>query len=214
MFQGGVESGVAQSAFRKGIQAVEHLGLFLRGQSGADGIGFKARCDDRHLHGLAQGRIFPNAHDDVGLSAGFGLNEIVDFANFVESDFVLVGAGDNQQEHVFSAADVVVVEQGTVQGTGNGVGGAVGASRRKGAHQGGSAAGQHGFGVAEVDVGAVVVGDDFGDAAGGGGQNFVRLVEAGFEAEVAVNFAQLVVVHYNEGIHVGAQFLDARLCLA
>ena len=193
---------------------MEHLSFFLGSQSGADGIGFKTRSDDRHLNGLAQGRIFANAHDDVGLPAGFCLNEIVDFANLVEGDFVLVGAGDNQQQDVFGAPNVVVVEEGAVQGAGNGFGGAVGAACGKGAHEGGSAAGKNGLGVAEVNVGAVVVGDDFGNAAGGGGQHFVRLVEAGFEAEVPVNFAQLVVVHHNEGIHVGAQFLDARFCLA
>ena len=177
---------------------MNHFRLFLRSQSGTNGVGFKTRGDDGHLYGLAQRGILTNAHDDVGLASGLVLDVVVDFPDFVERDFVFVGAGNNQQKNVFGAADVVVVEQGAVQGTGDGVGGAVGTSGRKGTHEGGSTTGQNGLGVAQVDVGAVVVGDDFGDAAGCGGQYFVGFVEAGFEAEVAVYFAQFVVVHHNE----------------
>ena len=68
---------------------------------------------------------------------------------------------------------------------------------------------QNGFGVAQVDVDAVVVRDYFGDSARSGRKNLVGLHEALLEAQVAVDLAQFVVVDYNERIHVLAQTLDA-----
>ena len=73
---------------------------------------------------------------------------------------------------------------------------------------------QNGFGVAQVDVDAVVVRNDFGDSARSGRKNLVGLHEALLEAQVAVYLAQFVVVNYNEGIHMLAQALDAQFCLA
>ena len=73
---------------------------------------------------------------------------------------------------------------------------------------------QHGFGVAQVNVDAVVVRDDFGDSARRRRQHLVGLHEALLESQVAVDFAQLVVVDHNERIHVLAQALDALLGLA
>ena len=68
---------------------------------------------------------------------------------------------------------------------------------------------QNGFGVAQVDVDAVVVRDDFGDSARSGRKHLVGLHESLLEAQVAVDLAQFIVVNYNERIHMLAQALDA-----
>ena len=73
---------------------------------------------------------------------------------------------------------------------------------------------QHGFGVAQVDVDAVVVRDDFGDSAGGRREDLVGLHKALLEPEVAVDFAEFVVVDDNQRIDVLAEALDALLGLA
>ena len=73
---------------------------------------------------------------------------------------------------------------------------------------------QHSFGIAQVDVDAVVVRDDFGDSAGGRREDLVGLHEALLEPEVAVDFAEFVVVDNNQRIDVLAKALNALLCLA
>ena len=72
---------------------------------------------------------------------------------------------------------------------------------------------QNGLGVAQVNVDAVVVRDDFGDSARSSRKHFVGLHEALLEAQVAVDLTQFVVVDYNERIHVLAQALYAQFCL-
>ena len=73
---------------------------------------------------------------------------------------------------------------------------------------------KHSFGVAQIDVDAVVVRDDFGDSAGGSREDLVGLHEALLESEVAVDFAELVVVDDDQRIDVLAKALDALLGLA
>ena len=196
------------------MQVVDHFGFLFWCHARPNGVCLKSGRNDRYLNGLPQCGVFSDSHDDIGISSGFVLNEVVDFPNFIEGNFVFVGPGDNQQQYVLGSMDSVVVEQRTVQGSCDGVGGTVGATRLERAHKRCAAAGKNGFGIPEVNVGAVVVGDDFGDTSCGRCQNLVGLVEAGLEAQIAVYLAQFVVVHHNQGIHDGTQFLNPGFCLA
>ena len=55
-------------------------------------------------------RVFANTHDDVDLTSGLLLDVVVDFADFVEGDFVFAGSRNDEKEDVAGAFDVVVVE--------------------------------------------------------------------------------------------------------
>ena len=159
-------------------------------------------------------RIFANAHNDVDLAACLLLNEVVDFADFVQGNFVFAASAHNQEQHVACALDVVVVEQRAVECAAHRRKGSGGTGGLGAAHDGRAAVVQHRFGVAQVNVDAVVVRDDFGDSARSRRQHFVGLHEALLESQVSVDLAQLVVVDDDERIHVLAKAFDAQFRLA
>ena len=86
------------------------LHLILRIESGSN---------YRYTNEIVKRFILANTHDDIRRTACFFLNEIIDFTNFVNRNF-LVSTND-EQEHVIGAANFIVVQQGRIKCAANGL---------------------------------------------------------------------------------------------
>src|SRR5690606_37815805 len=126
----------------------------------------------------------PDPHDDVGTVPGLDLDVVVDLPDLIDGD--LPYPGYDQEQDVFGATDLVIVEQGGIQSAHDGLMGPGTARSGGGTHDGGAGIGKYRLGVPEVDVLGVVVGDDLGDPTGRGGQDLVGLGKAGLEAQITV----------------------------
>src|SRR5690606_529979 len=114
--------------------------------------------DHGNGNGLPEVLVLPDPHDDVGTVPGLDLDVVVALPDLIDGD--LPYPGYHQEQDVFGATDLVIVEQGGIQSAHDGLMGPGTARSGGGTHDGGAGIGKYRLGVPEVDVLGVVVGDD------------------------------------------------------
>ena len=91
----------------------------------------------------------------------------------------------------------------------NGLGDAVLAFAVAHGDDGGAAVAQGGVHVVEVEVDVALLGDDFGDGRGGGGEDVVGRFEGAFKFEVGIDFDEAFVVDNHDCVDILAHLLGA-----
>ena len=148
--------------------------------------------------------------------AGVFRNHVVYPFQVAHLGTALVVSGGDVYQDVLGGLEVEVVQERAFEGALHGYLQAVVARAFAAAHQGHAGIAHHLAHVLEVHVDVAGFGNHLDNALDGGGQHLIGLGEGFLDEGVAEELVQLLVVDYQEAVHVLFQFMDAvnRLGLA